>query len=159
MADVIAPSFGNPVHTAEYGNAAASIRLRWRAAALTNGDVIVFGILPAGATITDVQMVNTASSASTTMKIGFRNADGTTTSPDTGVATYQAPADDYWIAATSIASAARTRAGAPGTVANGKGLALRLNKDIILIGTLGGANIATDTIIEVQVSFVTEGAK
>jgi hypothetical protein len=159
MPDVIAPSFRNPVHHAEYGNAGASIRMRWRGAAMVNGDQILFGTLPAGATITDVMMVNTASSASTTMAIGFRNADGTTTSPDTGSATFQVPSNDYWVGATSIATAARTRAGAPGTAANGRGLALRLNKDVIIVGTLAGANIAIDTIIEVQVSYVMEGAK
>lgn len=159
MADVQAPSFINPPHMAEGGNLACSPRFRWQGAALTNGDVIIFGKVPSGALVKDVMMVNTASSASTTMKIGFRNADGTTTSPDNGDATFQAPADDFWIAATSIASAARTRAGAPGTVANGKGFSLRCNKDIYIIGTLGGANIATNTLIEVQVDYIVEGPK
>lgn len=158
MADVLATTYYKPQHMQSFGNLTVAA-FRFRAAALTSGDVVLFGAIPAGSKIVDAVMANTASSASTTMSLGFRNADGTATSPDDGGATFQAPAADYWLGATAISSAARTRAGAPGTVSNGKGLALRCNKPVIITGTLGGANIATDTIIDVLISYEAEGAK
>lgn len=158
MADVLASTYYKPQHMQSFGNQSVA-HFRFRASALTNGDVVLFGIVPAGSRIVDAVMANTASTALTTMSLGFRNADGTATSPDDGGATFQAPAADYWLPATAISAAARTRTGAPGTVSNGKGLALRCNKSVIITGTLGGATIATDTIVDVFIHYETEGAK
>ena len=135
MADVIALSYKNPAMLT--GNAGIA-RFRDRRSAMTNGDVLVLGLLYAGMVLYDWTMINTASSASTTMSLGFRNADGTATSPDDGSASLAIPSATFFLAATAISAAARTRAAAPGTVANFNGLPLRLNKDIIVIGTLCG---------------------
>lgn len=156
MADVVALSYKNPATSTSNGGVA---RFRDRRAAMTNGDVLVFGLLYAGMVIYDWFMANTASSGSTTMSIGFRNADGSATSPDDAHASIAIPSATFFLAATSIAAAARTRAAAPGTVANFLGFPLRLNKDIVVIGTLGGASIATDTLIELCFSHDFIGAK
>ena len=93
------------------------------------------------------------------MTLGFRNADGTATSPIDDSAADKIPADDYFIAATSIASAAVTRRGAPALSAL-KGFTLGpLKKDIIIVGALGGATIATDTLIELVFWYLVEGVK
>lgn len=156
MADIVALSYKNPAMSTGNGGVA---RFRDRRAAANNGDVLVFGFLYAGMVIYDWLMRNTASSASTTMSIGFRNADGSATSPDDASASLAIPSATFFLPATSIAAAAITRAGAPGTVGNFNGLPLRLNRDIVVIGTLGGAAIATDTLIEVDFNFDFTGAK
>lgn len=157
MADVRAVSYNNlPALLPNAG----WYNFRDQRSAMTNGDVLIFGMIHAGARIIDWQMKNTASSASTTMSLGYRNADGTATSPVYGDdATFQIPSATAFLAATSIATAARTRAGAVGTVSNGAGFALLLQKDILIIGTLGGASIATDTIVEVSFNFEHVGIK
>lgn len=160
MADVKSRSFQNPVHMNAYGNLAAPTRMAHRTSAMTNGDKILFGVIPNGSTILDWAMMNTASSGSTTMTLGFRNSDGTATSPIDASATEKIPADDYFIAATAISAAARTRGGAPGTISNLKGMTLGpLKQDIIIVGVLAGASIATDTLIEVIFWYVCEGVK
>lgn len=157
MADVKAASYNN---LPNLGPNAGVYQFREQRAALTNGDVLIFGMIHGGSYIFDWSMRNTASTASTTMSIGFRNADGTATSPVIGDhATLQIPGAAYFLAATSIAAAAITRAGAPGTVANRAGMPIRLQKDILITGTLGGATIATDTIIELFFSFEYQGIK
>ena len=94
------------------------------------------------------------------MTLGFRNSDGTAVSPIDGDATAKIPADDFFIAATSIAAAAVTRRGAPGTIANQKGMTLGpIKQDIIIVGALAGASIATDTLIELVFFYICEGVK
>ena len=160
MADVKSRSYGNPIHMAPYGNVGGPTRMAHRTSAMTNGDKIVFGTIPNGSTILDWIMLNTASSASTTMTLGFRNSDGTAVSPIDGDATAKIPADDFFIAATSIAAAAVTRRGAPGTIANQKGMTLGpIKQDIIIVGALAGASIATDTLIELVFFYICEGVK
>lgn len=156
MADIRASSYNNLPQLLANGGV---YQFREQRAAMPQNDVLIFGTIHAGAYLFDWLMRNTASSASTTMSVGFRNADGTATSPFDGHASLQIPSATYFLPATSIAAAAITRAGAPGTVANRNGLPLKLNKDILIIGTLGGAAIATDTIIELAFSFEHLGAK
>lgn len=157
MADIRAGSYNN---LPNLGANAGVYQFREQRSAMPQNDVLIFGTIHAGAYVYDWAMRNTASSASTTMSIGFRNADGTATSPVNGDhATLQIPGATYFLAATSIAAAAITRAGAPGTVANRAGMPIKLQKDILIIGTLGGAAIATDTIIELFFNFEHIGIK
>lgn len=160
MADVLSRSFKNQVHMSSFGNVAGPTRMAHRTTAMTNGDKIVFGVIPNGSTILDWLMLNTASTASTTMTLGFRNSDGTAVSPIDGDATFKIPADDYFIPATSIAAAAVTRRPATGAIAAGKTLTLGpIKQDIIIVGALAGASIATDTLIELVFWYICEGPK
>src|SRR4051812_40622690 len=104
MADFNASKF--PTLPQLTGNAGVYL-FRDQRAALTNGSVLIFGTIFAGAYVSDWWMANTASSGSTTMSIGFRNADGTTTSPVSGDhASLQVPGATYFLPATAISSAA-----------------------------------------------------
>ncbi len=159
MADVKSRSYGNPVHMAPYGNVGGPTRMAHRTSAMTNGDKIVFGTIPNGSTILDWIMLNSTSTVATTMTLGFRNSDGSAVSPIDGSATDKIPADDYFIAATSIAAAAVTRRGAPALAAL-KGFTLGpIKQDIIIVGALAGASIATDTLIELVFFYICEGVK
>lgn len=159
MADIRGFDLDAPQHVGEFGNANRH-RFNFRRSAMTNGDVYLFGIIRAGQIITGGEMSNTASTALTTMGLGFRNLDGTAVSPDDGGATFQIPDVAFFLAAaTAISAAAKNRFRAPGAIAGGLGTVLRVNRDIILIGTLGGATIATDTLIDVVVECINVGVK
>lgn len=137
MPDATTLGFQTP-HAGTWGNVAtatASITT----AAETNGAEFKFMRLPANTRLLDLSVINTASSASTTMKFGYEAVDGS-------------PADDdYFAAAKSIATASRIRADA----ANAP---VVLDEDFYIIGTLGGANIATATTITVTVTYEFVGA-
>lgn len=116
-----------PIATS-YGNLAiATSKISLAAAA--NGDVFRFLKLPPDCRLVDLQViVPGGSSASTTMKFGYAPTDGS------------AGDDDCFMAAKAIASATRLRADAavePPVV----------DKEHHIIGTLGGAAIATATDI------------
>lgn len=93
-------------------------------------DVFRFLRLPPMTRLVDLMVINTASSVSTTMKFGYLPTDGS------------AGDDDFFAAAKSIAAASRIRADtalAPVVV----------EKEVDIVGTLGGAAIATATTIHV----------
>lgn len=108
--------------------------------AVANGDVVRLGVLPAGLQLHDsLSIISDAFTATTTANIGFSYVDGV---DDTDV-----PQDaDYFNAALSTASAARTRA------ANTAVEPVTLPKDAYLIVTVGGADHASagrlDVIVE-----------
>lgn len=135
MATQVAKSLGYQVPMAgEYGRLNAEVASITLAAA-TNGDLFRFLKLPANVRLIDLQVINSASSASTTMKFGYEHVDGS-----------EGDDDDYFAAAKSLASASRIRADA----ANPPKL---VDRDIYITGTLGGANINTETTITVVVSY------
>jgi len=160
MADIRGFGMDNPKFGGEFGNSAVH-RFGFRRAAMTSGDVFLFGVIPAGHVIVGAELSNTASTATSAMAIGFRNADGTITSPDDGGATFQSPAVDYFFtaAAAVLTAAGRLRWRAPGAIAGGLGTVLRLNKDIIIIGTLSVATIAVDTLIDLVFDTINVGVK
>jgi hypothetical protein len=148
MADVNATNIkSNVAFTGGIGNVTA-IPFLISVSAATNGDVFVLPSIPAGMEVIGGEFMNTASTALTTLALGFRNADGTATSPVDGDATNKIPSADHWFAAGSIATAGSRALNQAGTAANGKGRSLNLTKAIVPIATLGGANIATATVIE-----------
>ena len=131
MATQAAKSLGYQVPMAgEYGNLAVAIATITLAAA-TNGDLFRFLKLPADVRLIDLQVVNSASSAGTTMKFGYEHVDGEAGDDD-----------DYFAAAKSLATASRIRADA----ANAPKL---VDREVYITGVLGGANIATETTITV----------
>lgn len=160
MADIRGFGMDNPRFGGEFGNSAVHT-FKLRRAAMTSGDVFLFGVIPAGHIIVGAELGNTASTATAAMAIGFRNMDGTITSPDDGGATFQIPAVDYFFAAATaiLTAAGRLRWRVPGAIAGGLGTVLRLNKDIIIIGTLSVASIATDTLIDVTFDTINVGVK
>lgn len=117
----------------EYGNV-SSLTQTMTLSAADDGDKLVFARIPAGASLLDLSVVNTASSASTNMKFGYEYVDGSDSD------------DDYFTGAKSISSASRIRAdeaNAPVTT----------ESEAYLTGTLGGANIATETTITVTLTY------
>lgn len=134
MANIDAESLGFQVpHAGTWGNVATATATITRAAA-TNGDVFRFLKLPAHTRLLDLSAVHGASSASTTMKFGFLPTDGS--SGD----------DAYFTAAKAISSAGRIRADAAKAP-------VVIDKESYIVGTLGGANIATETPITVTVTY------
>lgn len=131
MATQAAKSLGYQVPMAgEYGNLAVAIASITLAAA-TNGDLFRFLKLPANVRLLDLQVVNAAGSADTTMKFGYEHVDGSSGDDDA-----------YFAAAKAIATAGRIRADAakpPKLV----------DREVFITGVLGGANIATETTITV----------
>jgi len=109
-------------------------------AAQTSGDLFFFCKVPAGSRVHDLRVVNSASSASTTMQFGLVPLSDLT---DTTLA-------GHFSAAASIASAGLRRKDA----ANAP---ITLSEDHYVVGTLGGANIATSTTISTEVDYVYEG--
>jgi hypothetical protein len=133
MAEIKAESLGYQVpHAGTWGNVATATAAITRAAA-TNGDEFVFLRLPAHTRLLDLTVVNSASSASTTMKFGYKDEDGNGD-------------DDYFMAAKSLATAAKHRADAANPP-------LVVEKPFSIVGTLGGANIATGTTITVTATY------
>lgn len=135
MAEILAASLGYQTPMAgEHGNVAvetAEITL----AAATNGDIFKFLRLPAFVRLLDLSVVHTASSVSTTMKFGYEHKDGAAGDDD-----------DYFAVAKAIAAAGRIRADAPNPPKV-------VDRESYIIGTLGGANIATATTITVTVTY------
>lgn len=160
MADIRGFGMDNPKFGGEFGNSAVH-SFKFRRAAMPSGDVFLFGIIPAGHIITGAELANTASTATAAMAIGFRNVDGTVTSPDDGGAVFQIPAVDYFFAAATavLTNAGRLRWRVPGAIAGGLGTVLKLNRDIIIIGTLSVATIATDTLIDLTFDTINIGVK
>lgn len=116
-----------------YGNlcfAVATITL----AAASIADVFRFLRLPAHTRLVDAFEIHSASSASTTMKFGYLPTDGS------------AGDDDYFMAAKSLAAAAKNRADA----ANAPKV---VDEEVHIVGTLAGAAIATETTITVGVFY------
>jgi hypothetical protein len=110
------------------------------ATAIQIADVIRFGIIPAGITLTDaVVIISNAMKANTTYKLGFAYADGVDV-------TAVPQDDDYFIVAgTASSSAART-------VANNTGVRpVTLPKDAYLIMTIAGAAQDEASVIDVVV--------
>lgn len=90
----------------------------YTAASASIADVIYLALIPAGSRVDDLRLTNAALGASSTVKVGYVNEAGTD--------------DDYWLAATSTASAASTRTAAFSKV---------FDKDTYVIATVGGAAI------------------
>lgn len=99
--------------------------------AVAIGDVVRLGILPAGLSLqTALIAISSVFSASTTGKIGFQYVDGV----DSATVPQD---DDYFLTATTLATAARL-------VANNAAVKpVKLPKDAFLILTIAGANQAT----------------
>lgn len=136
---ISAPDLGFQIpHAGTWGNVATATAAI-TTAAQTNGAIFTFLRLPANTRLLDLSVINTNSSASTTMKFGYRAVDGTPVD------------DDYFMAAKAIHAASRIRADAalaPVVIA----------EDFHIIGTLGGADIATATTITVTATYEFVGA-
>lgn len=90
----------------------------YTAASAATNDVIYLALIPAGSRVDDVRLTNEALGASSTLKVGYVNEAETD--------------DDYWLAATSTASAASTRTAA---------FSKTFDKDTYIIATVGGAAV------------------
>ena len=110
------------------------------ATAVQNGDVVRFGLLPAGIKFSDaLVIISDAFATSTTYKLGFAYVDGVDS-------TAVPQDDDYFIVAgTASSSAARTPAN------NTAVRPLTLPKDAYLILTRGGAADSAAGIMDVIV--------
>lgn len=147
----------NQFDGAPYGNAAkhicnltttaAGIPVDSNAAgAAAIGDIVRFGILPAGFLIADaLAIVSDAFTASATAKIGFAYVDGVDS-------TAVPQDDDYFFAALAINAAGRTRA------SNTAVAPVTLPKDAYVIATIAGANLAAVGILDLVVEGINTGA-
>jgi hypothetical protein len=100
----------------------------YTAAAAAIADVIYMAFIPAGSRVDDLRLVNAALGASTTVKVGYINADGDD--------------DDYWLGATATNTAGSSRTAA---------FSKHFDKDTYVIATVGGA--AATGKIEVIVDY------
>lgn len=112
--------------------------------AVSNGEVICLGILPAGMKLLDMRMlISDASAASITAKVGFQYVDGTDV-------TAVPQDDDFFCAATSLASTAvvrKTNVTPPVT----------LPKDAYLILTSAGAAQSEVCVVDIDIIGVLNG--
>lgn len=114
------------------------------ASAVASGDVVKVGILPAGFSFVDSEIViKTAMSASVTAKVGFAYADGVDV-------TAVPQDDDYFGAALVMSAAARLRNATANT-------SVTLPKEAWLTLTTGGAANAKASEIEIIVFAINEG--
>jgi len=110
-----------------------------QATAVAIGDVLRLGVLPKGMTLLDyILKISTAFTASSTGKIGFKYVDGT---DDTDVP----QDDDYFCAATTLATAATLRQ------TNAAVAPVTLPKDAYLILTTAGAALAAAAQLDIAV--------
>jgi len=121
-------------HAGEYGNK-STVTESITIAAATVADVLRIAKIPANSRLLDLDVVNTASTAATTMTFGFENADGSGAVPA------------HFTAAKAISTASRIRADAVNAPV------LLGSQDGYITGTLAGANIATSTTITVTATF------
>lgn len=123
-------------HAGTFGNKSALHR-KIEALDINTGDVVRFGILPAGTTIMDFREKHGATgTASQTMTFGYRPVDGST------------PDDDALMAATALTTAGHNRS-VLGPIT--------LQKDSYIVG-VSSAHSGTDPIdIEVVVDYVYNG--
>ena len=108
--------------------------------AVAIADVVRFGVIPGGVTLTDaLVLISDAFASSTTYKLGFQYVDG--------VDSTSVPQDDVYfiVAGTSSASLARTAAN------NTAVRPVKLPKDAYLILTVAGANHSAVGIMDVVV--------
>ena len=106
--------------------------------AVVNGTVVRLGILPAGATLYDGNLiVSNATTNACTMKVGFQYVDGVDSSA-------VPQDDDFFLAASAINATGLTRKSA--------GFApVKLPKEAYLIGTVKGADIGDASALEFDV--------
>ncbi len=116
------------------------------ATAIQIGDIIRFGIIPAGITLTDASVIiSNAMKAATTYKLGFAYVDGV------DVAAVPQDDDYFIVAGTASSSAART-------VANNTGIRpITLPKDAYLIMTIAGAAQDEASVVDVIVRGIQTG--
>jgi len=135
MANIDEANLKNQINMAgDYGNVAVAVQAITLSAA-TVADVLRFVKIPAYSRLLDLKVINTASSASTTMTFGYSSADGSV-----------AAVPAYFNAAKSLAAASVIRADATNAP-------VEVTTDSYITGTLAGANIATSTTITVQVTY------
>jgi hypothetical protein len=123
MATRESDSLRNPPFHGEQGNLSV-----WRGdyakAGVLNGDVLRLAVIPAGAEVTDMDLVHDDAGTGVTAKLGYEpvnSSDG------------PAAVDDYWLAAGQdlAAAAGRIRSAAH---------AIRFDYDVYVILTVAGAN-------------------
>jgi len=123
----------------EHGNTYNTVQTITLAAAAI-ADVFRFAKVPSNSRLLDLEVINTASTAATTMSFGYENADGTGAVPA------------HFTAAKSLAAASRIRADSVNApVVTG-------GQDVYITGTLAGASIAVATTITVRVTYEHIGA-
>jgi len=121
-------------HAGEYGNTSTIVQSITLAAAAI-GDVLRIAKIPSNSRLLDLEVINTASTALTTMTFGYENADGTGAVPA------------HFTAAKAISAASRIRADSVNAAP------LTGSQDVFITGTLAGANIAVATTITVRVTY------
>jgi len=116
-----------------------------KTAAVADGDVLRLGILPAGFEPLDyLANISDAFASSTTMKIGFAYVDGVDS-------TAVPQDDDFFCAATTMASTARLR------MTNVAARRIKLPKDAYLILTSAGAAQSAVGVLDLHIFGVLNG--
>ena len=141
MADVYNSDYNTkPRHMGEFGNANIEDYPWQNPAATQIADKLYFGKIPAGTKVMDVELYVAAGLASGTLSLGFEPADGATPAANT----------TYWLNAQTLAAAGRFETiGAP----------LMFEKEVKLVGTLGGAILPANAILNVVVYGKNVGVK
>lgn len=144
MAKLLAQGMADTPFYGEYGNQAVAESTITGASVANGTDTIDFCIIPAQSKLYDWQMLNNAWTGGTspTLSLGWRYADGTAGGSATAL-----------IAATSMTSAARTRAAAAATAP------ILVDKDIIIYGTSGGSGTSTAANVTVLCDYRVMGTK
>lgn len=132
MATLIASTLAEVQNSGQHGNLSVAHGKHTLAAAPV-ADKVMLLKLYAGTKITNVKLVNAALGASTTVSVGYENADGTA----------GGAANSFINAQSTAAAAATNSAAAP----------LILAKDAIITATVGGATASGQIDVVVEFEF------